>query len=377
VLMVAALLFSGSLRKLLSTKLGFDSRDILVANFTAKGADFESQQRRTALFSQLDDQIRSLGQVSSSARAAFAPFSGFGWNQPLHAEGDNSLSGGKVSYFNRVGPHYFATMGTPLLAGREFTSHDDLNAPKVAIVNQSFAKHFFAGKNPVGHTIRVEGMEGKPDDIFEIVGFVAETKYNDLREPEPDTVFLSMGQEEHLGNGAAILIRGRGSVSSLMSAIQQETARVNPNLLIDFRVLSVEIKRSVLRESLMANLSVAFGVLAACLSSLGLYGVMSYIVARRHGEIGIRLALGATSGSVYQLIARHATVMVITGLLIGVIASLSLSHFAESLLFDIKPTDPLTLLLAAGLLMATAILATLIPAARATKLDPIIALRSE
>jgi predicted permease len=377
VLMAAALLFSGSLRNLLSTNVGFDSRNILVANVNAEGPEFESAQKRAAVFSQLDEQIRSIGQVSSAARVAFAPFSGFSWGQPVHAEGDISTNGGKAPYFNRVGPGYFGAMGTKLLAGRDFTAHDDLSAPKVAIVNQTFAKNFFPGKNPVGHTIRLEGQQGKSDDVYQVVGLVAETKYNDLREPEPDTVFLSMGQEDRLRGGATIVIRGRGSIESLMSAVQSEALRVNPHLLLEFRMLSTQIERSVLRESLMANLSVAFGVLAACLSTLGLYGVMSYVIVRRRNEVGIRLALGATRGSVYRLIALDAGAMLLAGLAIGIAAYLSLSHYAESLLFGLKPTDPLTLILASGVLITTGIIATLTPAIRAARLDPMTALRSE
>jgi predicted permease len=377
VLMAAALLFSGSLRNLLSTNVGFDSRNILVVNVAADNPEFENEQKRAAVFRQLDEQIRSIGEVSSAARIAFAPFSGFSWGQPVHAEGDNSATGGKAPYFNRAGPGYFATMGTKLLAGREFTDHDDLSAPKVAVVNQTFAKNYFPQKNPVGHTIRLEGQQGKPDDIYEVVGLVAETKYNDLREPEPDTVFLSMGQEDRLRGGATIVIRGHGSIESLMSAVQSEALRVNPHLLLEFRVLSTQIERSVLRESLMANLSVAFGILAACLSTLGLYGVMSYVIARRRNEVGIRLALGATRGSVYRLIALDAGAMLLAGLAIGAAAYLYLAHYAESLLFGLKPTDPLTLVLASGVLVATGIIATLTPAIRAARLDPMTALRSE
>jgi putative ABC transport system permease protein len=377
VLTVAALLFSTSLRNLLSTSVGFDSSHIVAVSLTANGPGFESTDKRAAVFRRINEQIRSMGQVTSAAATAFAPFSGFGWRQPLHADSDHAASGGKASYFNRVGPGYFTTMGTPQLAGRQFTAHDDLNAPKVAIVNQSFAKHFFSGHNPVGHTIRLEGQEGQQDDVYQIVGLVADTKYNDLREPEPDTVFFSTDQENHLGNGATIVLRWRGSLESLMSGVQQETAKINPNVLLDFHVLSTQIKQSVQRESLMANLSVAFGFLAAGLSTSGLYGVMSYIVARRSSEIGIRLALGATRRSVYSLVAKDAATMIAAGLILGLIASLCLSRYAQSLLFGLKPTDPLTLLLAGGLLVGTGIVATLTPAVRASRLDPTLAFRNE
>ncbi|MGA8598633.1 MAG: ABC transporter permease [Bryobacteraceae bacterium] len=377
VLLVAALLFSRSLQKLLAMNLGFDSRNVLVASVTASGPGLENPEKRKVLFRELEAHIDSLGGVASAAVVGFTPFSGNGWNENVHADDDAARTGGKESWFNSVGPRYWATMGTPLLAGRDFNSHDDLGAPKVALVNQSFAKHFFAGKNPVGRSFRVEGFAGKPDSVYEIVGLVGDTRYNDLREPEPSIAFLPMDQNEHPGSDRTFVIRGRGSLSSLESAIQREAAQLNSNLLFDFRVLDMQIQQSVLRERLMANLSVAFGVLAGCLSTLGLYGVMSYIVVRRRNEIGIRFALGASRSNIYRLIARDATIMVAAGLSIGVVASLFLSQYAESLLFELKAKDPLTLILAPALLAITATVATLIPARRAAQLQPITALREE
>src|SRR6185312_9924493 len=161
----------------------FDAHNVLVASVTSSG--LENQEKRKVLFRELEERIDSTGGVTSAALVAFSPFGGFGWNENLHADNDPAQAGGKQSWFNRVGPRYFATMDVPLLAGRDFDRHDDLNAPKVAVVNQSFAKHFFAGKNPVGRSFRVEGLAGKADTVYQIVGLVGDTKYNDLREPDP------------------------------------------------------------------------------------------------------------------------------------------------------------------------------------------------
>lgn len=377
VLLTAALLFSRSLQNLLAMNLGFDSRNVLVASVTAKGPGLENPEKRGALFRELEERIDSLGDVTSAAAVVFTPFSGNGWNGNVHADNDPARTGGKLSWFNRAGPHYFATMGTPLLAGRDFTTRDDLVAPKVALVNQSFAKRFFAGKNPVGRSFRVEGLAGETDKVYEIVGLVGDTRYNELREQEPSIAFLPADQDEHLGNDRSFVIRGRGSLDSLQSAIQHQVSMLNSNLLVDFHVLDTQIQQSVLRERLMANLSVAFGVLAGCLSTLGLYGVMSYIVVRRRNEIGVRFALGATRSNVYRLIAKDATIMVAIGLSLGIIASLFLSRYAESLLFELKARDPLTLILAGVLMAITAAIATLLPARRAAHLEPITALREE
>lgn len=377
VLLVAALLFGRSLQKLLAANLGFDSRNLLVASINTDGAGLENQERRTTLFRELQDRIDSIGGVVSAASVGFAPFSGAGWNNMAHADNDPSRSGGKESWFNRAGPRYFETMGTPLLAGRDFNNHDRVGAPQVAIVNQAFAKRFFAGKNPVGRSFRVEALAGKPDDVYQIVGLVGDTKYNRLSEDGLSIAFFPVAQDEEPGPGRTFVIRGRGPLDALATAIQQEMAQLNPNLLVDFRVLDVQVHQSVLRERLMANLSIAFAILAGCLSALGLYGVMSYIVVRRRNEIGIRVALGATRSNVYRLIATDALIMVGTGLFAGVVAALLLSRYAESMLFDLKARDPLTLILAVALLAATAVVATYVPARRAARLEPLAALREE
>ncbi|HEX6546414.1 MAG TPA: ABC transporter permease [Bryobacteraceae bacterium] len=376
VLLVAGLLFGRSLQKLLASNLGFDSRNVLVARVTADRG-LEDQERRTVLFRELEERIDSLGGVISAAPVGFAPFSGAGWNNMAHADNDPARSGGKESWFNRAGPRYFETMGTPLLAGRDFNSHDRLGAPKVAIVNQAFAKRFFAGKNPVGRSFRIEGLAGKPDDVYQIVGLVGDTKYNQLKESGLSIAFFPVAQDEQPGAGTTFVIRGRGALDSLATAVQREITKLNSNLLVDFRVLDVQVYQSVLRERLMANLSVAFAILAGCLSALGLYGVMSYIVVRRRNEIGIRMALGATRSNVYRLIATDAAIMVGTGLFAGVVAALLLSRYAESMLFDLKARDPLTLILAVALLAATAVCATYLPARRAARLEPVVALREE
>ena len=377
VLLVAAILFGRSLQKLFNTSVGFDSQNVLITSVDAKSSSFPNPERRKQLFRELDARLSSLPGVASEAPILFTPLGGFSWNGNVHADSDSAKTGGKESWFNRTGPAYFSTMDTPLLAGRDFTAGDDTHAPEVAIVNRTFSKRFMSGKNPVGRSFRVEQGAGKPDEIYQIVGLVADTKYNELREESQPIAFFPVAQDEEVPEGINLVIRSRASLDSLSHAIQHEIAKINPSLLVEFKVLDVQIRESVLRERLMANLTLGFGFLAACLSTLGLYGVMSYLVARRRGEIGLRIALGAARHNILGLILKDAWKMVAIGLAAGIAASLLLSRYAESLLFDLKAGDPVTLILATTLLALTAAGATLIPASHAARLEPMAALREE
>jgi len=377
VLLVAALLFGRSLQKLFAAETGFNSQNVLAASITSSGPAFANEDRRQQLFRDLQNRFDSLNGVVSAAPVWILPISGFRRNERVHAENDSASKGSKLAWINFVGPRYFSTMQVPILAGRDVTSRDKGNAPLVAVVNQTFAKVFFGGQNPIGRSFRVEQEVGKADLLFQVVGLVADTKYRELREQIQPIAFFSIDQQPQTPYNRTFVIRARGSLDTVARAIQRQVADLNPTLLIEFKVLDVQIRQSVLRERLMANLSGAFGLLAACLSTLGLYGVIAYMVARRRNEIGVRLALGATQGNVFALILKDACIMLAIGLVVGMSASLLLSRYAESLLFGLKGNDPLTLILAAALLVVTAIGATLIPARQAARLEPVAALREE
>jgi putative ABC transport system permease protein len=377
ILLVAAVLFSRSLQKLLATNLGFDSRNVLVINLGKRGFGSQDPERQKLLVHELERRVQTTGGVRAAASVAISPFSGSGWNEHVHAGDDPARSGGREVWFNEVSPGYFAAMDTPLLGGRDVTHHDNLNSPKVAVVNEAFARTFFGSRNPVGRSLRVESMAGEPDRVYEIVGLVSNTKYSGLDETDRRIAYLPLDQDPKARGGLTLVVRGQGSLSSLQNALQRTILAVDPGLLTDFHLLDVQIRDSTLRERLMANLSLAFGVLAAALSALGLYGVMSYQVARRRNEIGVRVAIGASERNVYGLIAKDAALMVAAGLFTGIIVSLLLARFAQSMLFQLSARDPLTLVLAAALLAATAAVATYLPARRAAHLDPIAALREE
>jgi predicted permease len=376
VLLVGALLFGRTLQNLLATETGMNANGVLVASIDAKLPNLQPERRRI-VFEQLEERIRTQPGVVSVARIWLSPFGGSGWNQSVEVDNKGGSTGKKDVWMNRIGPGYFNTMAVPLLAGRDFTRHDDLSAPKVAIVNEAFAKTFFNGASPVGRTFRVEQGAGKPDDVFQIVGLVRNTKYNGVREEFRLIAFFPFGQEDKTPEGLSFMVRTRGPINDAMAAVREHMAQVNSSLLVEFRMLEVEIQQSLLRERLMANLSGGFGLLAGLLSALGLYGVLSYMIARRRSEIGVRMAMGATWRDILRLVFREAGRLVVVGLAIGLACSFGVSRYAESLLFGLKPNDAVTLAAACGLLLVTALLATLVPARRALRLDPAVALREE
>jgi putative ABC transport system permease protein len=375
VLLVGALLFGQSLRNLLTTDTGFVGKGVLVATVSARIPNLEPQRRMT-VFEQLREQIDHLPDVQSAASVLMSPFGGSSWDRRVQAQGDEASPEAKSVWFNRVGPGYFETMQTPLLAGRDFDAHDS-NAPNVAIVNEKFAQEVFGGKDPLGRTFRYEADAGETDPVYQVVGVVKNTKYSGLREGNQPIAFLPFKREGDTLDELSFVIRSRGAFHAVMAGVQREMAKIDPGLLVEYHVLDEQIEQSVMRERLMANLSGAFGLLAALLSTLGLYGVMSYMVARRRTEIGVRMALGAETRDILALIFGEAGRLLLIGLAVGLLGSFAVSRYAESLLFGLQPNDAMTLAIGCGLLAATGIVAALIPARRAARLDAAVVLRDE
>jgi putative ABC transport system permease protein len=317
--------------------------------------------------------------VVSAASVGWTPVSGSGWDNNVGPDGVPAANSGKESLFNRAGPGYFATMGTALLAGREFTERDTTQAPKVAIVNEIFARKYYSDSvQIVGRTFRMEAGAGKPEPLIEIVGVVKNTKYYELREDFRPQAFFPMAQEDDPGPGANFVARvSTGSVSQLTNAIKRDTLAINPLMGVEFRSFSTQLQESLLRDRLMATLSSVFAGLAVVLSSIGLYGVISYMVARRRNEIGIRIALGAGRGRVIGLVLRETVLLVGFGVAVGLVLAYWTGQGAATLLYGVKPFDPATLAASVVFLLFTALLASYAPARRATNLEPMNALREE
>jgi predicted permease len=376
VLLVGALLFVRSLQKLLAVDPGFQSEGILAVSLDLRRPNY-AQERRPVVYRDLLERISGRPGVLSAAQVGMTPVSGSGWNQTVRPEGAGSGESGKNSYFNRVSPGYFRTMGTTLIAGRDFNERDTLTSPKVAIVNEAFAKTFFGGANPVGRSFRYEAGSGEQDPIFEIVGLVKNTKYYQLREDPLEIGFFPIAQDPRPGAGANYVVRTAGSIGEIMRNVTGAVGEVSPAIGIEFRPLSRQIQESLIRDRLMATLSGSFGLLAGLLATLGLYGVISYMVARRRNEIGVRIALGADRSRVIGMVLREAGLLLAVGLVAGLVLAVTTARAAATLLFGLQPHDPVTLTAAVLLLSAVALAASYGPARRAAALEPMQALRDE
>jgi putative ABC transport system permease protein len=374
VLLVGALLFAGSLRKLLAVDAGFQA-DGLVAVSTDLRVGHYSEERLKAVSRELEERIQKASGVTSAGQVLLIPISGGGWDENVLSDKPDAKP--KDCFFNVVGPGYLRTMGITLLAGRDLDDRDRGGAPKVAVVNEEFAKQVFGGGNPVGRVFRVQGSAGEPDRPYQVVGLIRNAKYYELREDPLPTAYWPAGQAEKSSDGPNFMARINGPARPALDSIKSAIAAVNPGAVIEFRPMSAQLKDSLALDRLMAALAVAFGVLAGVLAAIGLYGVIAYMVARRRNEIGVRIALGAGRGTVIGLVMREAAVLLVAGIVVGTGLSLWATRAARTLLFGLKPNDPATFVGAIALLALVALVASYAPALRAARVEPMQALRED
>jgi putative ABC transport system permease protein len=374
VLVAAALLFSRSLNRLLTLNAGFNQENLLISQVGFNRLNIQPAQR-LQFRSELLERIKSVPGVEDVSEMDTLPLTGGGRGNNVWLEGRTSADEIGCS-FNRVGVDYFKTLQVPLVAGRSFSDTDTLNAPQVAIISQTLARMLHE-ENPVGKRFVVEATPGDPETHFEIIGVARDVKFEDLREDPLPVVYLASTQDPYPNMGRRYLVRSQLPPEPLTADISRSLMGLNPGLDVRFQVFRSMVHESLLKEQLLAKLSGLFGLLALLLASIGLYGLLSYGVASRTNEIGIRMALGAKTRNVLTLILREAMLLVIVGLAVGIPLALYAARFASSLLFDLSPSDPVSLSIAGAVLLVVALTAGYVPARRATKVDPLVALRDE
>ncbi len=373
-LVVGAILFARSLWRLANLDAGFTQQGVLEADLDLTQLKLPAE-RRIEFKRMLLDQVRAIPGVDSAAEAGIVPLSGDGMNRQALVERGGQLTQGKTN-LNEVSSRYFETLRTPFLAGRDFNDRDMLTSPKVVIVNQAFSRKFFNGQNPVGAVIRIKAYRDTSSPI-EIVGYVKDAKYHDLREDFWPTMYTPVAQKEKPEAAQTILLRSGASLFNLTVAIKEVVEKTNPQIDLTFIPFHTLVEVSLLRDRLMARLSGFFGLLAALLAMIGLYGVISYMVTQRRNEIGIRMALGANRENIVKLVMREAALLVGLGLIAGTALALAGGKTASAMLFGLKPWDAATFAMALSGLTLVAATASLLPALRASRVDPMVALRDE
>jgi predicted permease len=375
-LLFGAGLFVRTLENLENLDPGFDRKGVLLFDLDPTKSGYKGPAVST-LYKQLLEHIDAIPGVGSASLLEMEPITGGGgWDNSVSVEGYSSRPDENTTvYLNSVGPRYFETLHTPLLLGRDFSSQDTETSQKVAIINQTMARYFFGNSNPIGRKFGWYG-DGQNRAQFEIVGVVKDSKYGILREQIPRTAYLDCFQLP-LG-GMTIAVRTSLKPSAVISQIRKEIRSIDPGLRPGgFTTLEEHVDNSLGHERLMATLSSLFAGLAVLLACVGLYGVMAYAVARRTNEIGIRMALGAGRAQIVGTILRDSALLILAGVALGLPFAIAAARLISSRLYGLKPADPMTIAGAIILLTAVAALAGYIPARRATKVDPLVALRNE
>jgi predicted permease len=366
-----------TLANLRTVNTGFDPRNLVIFGVdTTFSTRTEENLKRLSL--DLQEQLAAVPGVTSVSYSSFPLVSGSSMLNTIDSIGQaRSLKENPV--WLAVGPDFFRTMRIPLLAGRTLNTRDvqnreSLKTYAVAVVNESFARRYFGKQNPVGQHFHAEGLTSET----EIVGVVGDAKYDYLRSDMRPIVYVPLEYAPDLPFAGEFEVRTALDPKAMMPTIRAAVSRFDSNLLItDMRTEAEQVDQNIYQERLIASLSSLLALLALMLACVGIYGLLSYQVTRRTHEIGIRLALGAESADVLRAVLGQGAVLAIIGALIGSVAALAVTHYLESFLFGVKPSDPLTMVAVALLLIAVALLASFIPARRAMKVDPMVALRYE
>jgi predicted permease len=372
-LLVMAALFVKSLINVSREELGIKVENMVTFGVSPVLNGY-SRPRSMALFNQLEEELRALPGVTGVTAAMVPVVAGSSWGNDVSVEGfPKTPDTDANARFNQVGAGFFGTMGSTLLAGREFSPTEVAGTPKVAIVNEAFARKFNLGRNPIGKHMSVGD---RPLDT-EIIGFVRDAKNSDVKDPVPPMYFSPYRQDSTLGF-IQFYVRGSADPALLLRTVPSVVKRIDPNLpLEELKTMSQQVKENVFLDRMISTLSASFAVLATLLAAIGLYGVLAYTVAQRTREIGVRMALGANSARVRAMVLKQVAIMAAIGCALGIAAAIGLSRIARTLLFGLQGSDPVAMTAAAVLLGLVALAAGGIPAMKAARVDPMQALRYE
>jgi len=375
-LLIPAGLFAKSLFNISRVDLGMKTDHMMLFSIAPELNSYTTERTRQ-LFERMEDELAAVPGVTGVVAAIVPVIAGDNWGNSLGVEGfEAGPDTDTNASFNGVGPGYFRTMGIPLVAGREFTRADASGTPRVAIVNQAFVKKFKLGDTPLGKHFGTGGGPGTKMDI-EIVGIVQDAKYSDVKREVPPQYFLPYRQEERLGYGYFYL-RTATPPEQMLATIPVVMRKLDASLpLGDVKTMETQVRENVSQDRIISTLSLAFALLATVLAAIGLYGVLAYTVAQRTREFGLRMALGADGGTVRGMVMKQVAVMAVIGGVIGMAIAIGVGRLAKSLLFEMEGSDPLVLTGAIVALTIVALGAGFIPALRASKIDPMTALRYE
>ncbi|HKW57379.1 MAG TPA: ABC transporter permease [Candidatus Acidoferrum sp.] len=376
VLLVGAGLFLRTIVNLENVDTGFNKEGVLLFGIDPSAVGYKQDARLANLYQSIEERVGAEPGVRS-ASISFFTFNQGAWDDQIVVEGEKlppAIENDVIE--NVVGAGYFATMGIPLVDGRVFGPQDTAKSPGVAVINETFAKRYFPGKSPMGRRFGI-GEDPKHAGEFEIIGIVKDAKYIGVTERQQAAAYYAYTQ---VGDRYYydLSVRYSGSPGAIVKEVRQAVSEADPRLPVAYEnTLAEQVDKSIASQSLIAKLSTFFAMLAAFLACIGIYGVTSYAVARRTSEFGIRMALGAEGAKVLRTVLREVAVLVAIGIAIGAPAALAADRWAASLLYGLNPTDPATIVAATGLLLVVAVFAGFLPARRAAKVDPIVALRYE
>ena len=379
-LLVVAGLLVRSLIHLYDVDTGFDKHNVLIFSLDSSTANLPhgvDEIRSVRLQEQIEGRVQAISGVRSDGFAFFA-FNDGGWSDRVLFQGVPGTPANRESVsFNITGNGFFSAMGIPLIEGRTFNSEDRGNSPKVAVINQTMARRFFPNSSPIGHRFAIGETPDHPGEI-EVIGVVKDSKYYTLDEgPVMEAYFPCTQSPGFFGNFVVRYAPG-ANPGEIISRIRPAIAEINSNILVNsVTSLEEQVDRSIAKQSLIAQLSAFFGILAVFLACIGIYGLLSYSVARRTSELGIRLALGAQSHALLWLILREYVLLMFLGFAIGIPVALSSTHILESLLYRLSPLDPTAIAIAIAGVACVTVAAGWLPARRASKINPVQALRTE